>query len=199
MKICSNLQAGYDPAWAKYLIQDPVHWATQRPNIESRLKNNREVFFLLNDEERPAVVLCASYSLIRPTRASQIFESHVQQTIPAPRVVTFYSIFRTTEAPAAVGANRLIFGAAKHINETKPSVKVFQTLSPIPSLTKNVSTQDPEHVMEYLHGRKDSVSKFHLNNGAKVYKICYNADSATNRLDESNGIMVNYDYSDLIK
>jgi hypothetical protein len=199
MKICSNLQAGYDPAWAKYLAQDPVHWATQRPNLESRLDNNREVFFLLNNENVPAAVLCASYSLIRPAKIAQIFESHVHQIIHNPRVVTFYSIFRTTEPSAEVGANRLIFGAAKYISETRPTVRVYQTLSPIPSLNLSGAEQKPEHIMEYIHCRKDSVSKFHLNNGAKVYKICYNADSAVNRVNESNGIMVNYDYSDLIK
>jgi hypothetical protein len=123
----------------------------------------------------------------------------VQQTICKPRVVTFYSIFRTTESPAEVGANRLIFGAAKYISESRPSVRVYQTLSPIPSLNKSGFAHEPDHVMEYIQQRKDSVSKFHLNNGAKVYKICYNADSAINRIDESSGIMVNYDYSELIK
>jgi malonyl-CoA decarboxylase len=40
----------------------------------------------------------------------------------------------------------------------------------------------------------DPVAQFHLNNGARVSRICWLADTSARGMDQSYGMMVNYRY-----
>ncbi len=43
--------------------------------------------------------------------------------------------------------------------------------------------------------KKDPVAKFHLGNGASLYRLNWQADRSERRMAESYGIMANYDYN----
>lgn len=80
---------------------------------------------------------------------------------------------------------------------------VLRTISPIPSLSAAVKAPTPSANTEefllnaarvHITERRDPVAKFHLGNGANLYRVNWNADDAEQRIKESYGIMANYDY-----
>jgi len=111
--------------------------------------------------------------------------------------VIFYSVFRT-DKPSSIqntGA-QLIREAATWIHSTRPEIRQFVTMSPIP----NLSAYFPEPpsmaaIMEFLQAQTDPVAKFHIRNGAKILRIIPNADSSERRRTQSYSNMVNYDYT----
>jgi malonyl-CoA decarboxylase len=52
-----------------------------------------------------------------------------------------------------------------------------------------------EQIREFIETRKDPVARFHLGNGARLQSVNFDADRSSKRLEESWGIMVNYNYS----
>lgn len=74
------------------------------------------------------------------------------------------------------------------------------TISPIPSFSASVGSEGTRdsllssartHIIE----RRDPVAKFHLGNGASLFRVNWQADDAERRIKESYGIMANYDYN----
>ena len=54
---------------------------------------------------------------------------------------------------------------------------------------------DEPTIRKYLEAWDGPVAKFHLSNGARIHSINFNADYSEQRLSESWGIMINYDYN----
>ena len=109
------------------------------------------------------------------------------------RCAIFYSIFRVPEhGEKGIGGDVL-----KNIIDycKLRGTEEFYTLSPIPKL-KNHFQNLPEkkELKEYLETRTGPVERFHLNNGASVHYINFDADSSEIRGNESWGTMVNYKY-----
>jgi hypothetical protein len=78
------------------------------------------------------------------------------------------------------------------------------TISPIPSLAKAIArSPDKEILMEsarkHIAERRDPVAKFHIGNGASLFRINWNADDSERRQAESFGMMANYDYNAVAK
>lgn len=96
---------------------DPV-----RPEIrpEDRVGANREVF-VLEEDNKPAAVVCVSYQDNIPTLVSQLIPSQQE-----PQTAIFYTIWSYT--PGA--GRRLIMQAREYIRGRYPSVSRFVTLSP---------------------------------------------------------------------
>lgn len=96
---------------------DPV-----RPEIrpEERVGANREVF-VLEEDNKPAAVVCVSYQDNIPTLVSQLIPSQQE-----PQTAIFYTIWSYT--PGA--GRRLIMQAREYIRGRYPSVSRFVTLSP---------------------------------------------------------------------
>ena len=78
----------------------------------------------------------------------------------------------------------------------KLGIKNFFTLSPIPLMKTHLKSKPDESIVrQYLESWEGSVARFHLSNGAKIHSINFDADYSELRLNESWGIMVNYDYN----
>ena len=95
-------------------------------------------------------------------------------------------------------ANNFFALAIKEVIEycKRDNIKRFYTLSPVPYLSEQFKVMPKENEIRlYLESKKGPVEKFHLNNGATISTINYFADNSQKRIDESWGIMVNYNYS----
>lgn len=115
-----------------YVKDDPV-----RPHLPMhwRTTNGREVFVLESDNKIRAV-LCVSY-----TNGIAVNEDSLNNTVN-PDTAMFYTVWSYDK-----GAGReIIFDAVKSIQEKKPYIKRFCTLSPVTEIAE----------------------KFHLRNGAKL-------------------------------
>ncbi|WP_420556946.1 malonyl-CoA decarboxylase [Roseovarius sp.] len=145
--------------------------------------------------------------------------AEARDQIDAERADTavFYSISNCQSGLAQISfGNSLIKQVAADLSLENPALRNFVTLSPIPGLTRwmtsvdiNPEAQQPDALCEYaayyLTQAKrgdglplDPVARFHLGNGAQVHKVHAGADVSDNGLKQSAGVMVNYLY-DLAK
>jgi malonyl-CoA decarboxylase len=127
----------------------------------------------------------------------------------------FYSISNCQEGLRGIPfGNFLIKRVVGLLHEELPQLRTFATLSPVPGFAAWLKQElggDKVKVpgerelktlaARYLvSGRKakgvvlDSVARFHLGNGARLEAIHTGADSSTNGLLQSHGVMVNYVY-----
>lgn len=125
----------------------------------------------------------------------------------------FYSISNCQRGLAGISfGNSLIKQVARDLSRDLANLKTFVTLSPIPGFTRwleqRESVADPadsaalkQLVAHYLIDTKtkdgrplDPVARFHLSNGAQVHAVHAGADTSSNGLDQSHGVMVNYLY-----
>jgi len=125
----------------------------------------------------------------------------------------FYSISNCQKGLAHISfGNFLIKQVARDLAAELPNLKTFVTLSPIPHLVHwlkqadvsytNISEQTQKelaaHYLLKVKGKDgkpfDPVARFHLGNGAKIHAIHANADTSDNGMNQSHGVMVNYQY-----
>jgi len=130
------------------LKDDPV-----RPEIpaEQRVDQNGNVYVLKNSEGKPVAVTCVKFLESIPQSVDELAYLTVN---------TSTAVFYTIWSYAAGAGKDLIQAAQKDIQETKPEIKTFVTLSP----------------------KTEMARRFHHKNGAKTYRE--NADSV-NYLYES--------------
>lgn len=191
---------GFSEEWLALLSQDPVHPGIP---IEKRISGTRTVVAKLADGV-PQAMICIKFGDKLPQNMEFILQDEDDMDEDAGaignlgyRYVVFYSIFKL-KAASIKGAG------ADAIKETKEyfhqkGMKRFFTLSPIPNLTKDFASIPKESAIKrYLNAGTNAVAKFHLGNGAKIHAIHFNADPSEQRLQESWGIMVNYDYCDYV-
>ncbi|MEW9920929.1 malonyl-CoA decarboxylase [Marimonas sp. MJW-29] len=126
---------------------------------------------------------------------------------------TFYSISNCQAGLASISfGNSLIKQVAADLSLALSGLKTFVTLSPIPGfgrwLDDRTDTAEPDDAdrlkalaAHYLTSAKrpdnlplDPVARFHLGNGAEVYRVHAGADTSDKGLRESHGVMVNYLY-----
>jgi malonyl-CoA decarboxylase len=178
--------------WLEFLKEDPVHPSIP---IQVRVTGSRTILALV-ENDIPQAIICVRFGNKLPQNMQYVLnDEEITQEIDSPRYAVFYSIFRLQHATLK-GAGALAIKEAKAYLKTK-GIKRFYTLSPIPQLTKqfkNIPSED--EIIKYLKTGNGPVSKFHLGNGAEIHAIDFNADMSAQRIVESWGIMVNYDYSD---
>jgi len=181
----------------EYVKQDPVHDYEVRP-IDVRTREDRNIFFLVANGAIVGV-LCVAFTNGLPGNINHLFDIH--QPLVSLREAThaiFYSVFRTDVVSEIknVGAE-LINAAGEWIRTNLPSVTNFVTMSPIPSLKRHFPEPPTEEdqIKALLERGRDPVAKFHLGNGATVYRIIPNADDSDMRQEQSYGWMVNYKYT----
>jgi len=119
-----------------FLSEDPV-----RPNIPQvdRVGNNKDIFVMRDEDDKVQAITCVSYQTTIPTSEAELFEF-----CEDPDIAVFYTIW--SYAPGA--GRQLIFDAAKYIQNNKPQIKRFITLSPKTEMAK----------------------RFHLKNGAVIFR-----------------------------
>ncbi len=123
----------------------------------------------------------------------------------------FYSISNCQDGLAGISfGNSLIKQVASDLSRDMKQLKTFVTISPIPGFVRWLQDSNqmgvgddalPALAAQYLIAEKrkdgtpiDPVARFHLSNGAEVYRLCAGADPSTNGMDRSRGVMVNYRY-----
>lgn len=125
---------------------------------------------------------------------------------------TFYSISNCQAGLAGISfGNSLIKQVAADLSLELTGLTTFVTLSPIPGFEKWLQEQpgdSPEDedrlkalAAHYLIAAKrddglplDPVARFHLGNGAEVFRVHAGADVSEKGMRESHGVMVNYRY-----
>lgn len=117
------------------LKEDPV-----RPHIphEYRIGKNKDIF-VLEEHDEPGAITCVSYQMIIPEDEDNLFEP-----CDTPDTAVFYTIWSYKSGKG----RQLILDSVNYIQEHRPSVRNFVTLSP----------------------KTDMARKFHLNNGARVLR-----------------------------
>ena len=119
-----------------FLQQDPV-----RPHIPNsvRVGENRDIFVARKEDQTVKAITCVSYQRTVPNGESELFEQ-----CDHPEVVVFYTIW--SYEPGA--GRELIFEARDWIQQNRPEIKRFVTLSPPTEMAR----------------------RFHIKNGAQVYR-----------------------------
>lgn len=183
-------QEEFDNNWLELIKHDPVHGSIP---VEKRISGNRTVFIYIH-EGIPQFITCVRIGNKLTRNMTEVLSDDGYKSRFDVSYAIFYSIFRLPSATLK-GAGRT---ALKSIVEQckDKGVQRFFTLSPIPSLSDSFKElPDESQVREYLETCNGPVSKFHLSNGAKIHSINFSADKSDKRLNESWGIMVNYDYN----
>jgi hypothetical protein len=119
------------------LSEDPV-----RPNIPhlDRIGENKDIFVLRDElSDKVKAITCVSYQKTIPSSETELFEKTEE-----PEIAIFYTIWSYVPGSGV----QLIFDAVKHIEESKPNIKRFVTLSPKTQMAK----------------------RFHLKNGAVTFR-----------------------------
>jgi len=120
----------------RLIKDDPV-----RPEIplEQRVNGNSKIYVLQNDQGDPIAVTCVKFLSDIPKSVNELTDLAVNSS-----TAVFYTIW----SYAAGAGKDLIMAAQKNIEETKPEVKTFVTLSP----------------------KTEMARKFHHKNGATTFR-----------------------------
>ena len=177
------------------VYQDPVHSITDRRNLERRCRFDRNIFFLVENEQ-PVAVLCVAYTEGLKDSIDDILDNDSPVSMFADHAI-FYSVFRTDTVSTTQNAGaKLIHAAARWIKSHNSHITSYVTMSPIPDLSANFAEPPSiDAVKEFLLTLKDPVAKFHVRNGAKILRVIPNADNSERRRKQSYSTMANYDYT----
>lgn len=193
-KVINHLSDEFNQDWINLVLHDPVHPPDENKTVERRFASDRLVYFMLDSSVPVALIQVALYNEM-PKSAREIWTDPVAD---GPyNFAVFYSVFKLPDLPPLKGlAESLIYAAARSIKSLHPEITRFVTLSPIPTLAKNLPEGvGMEEVWDYVSKVKDPVGRFHTNNGATPWTVWQGADLADNRKRESHGWMASYEYS----
>lgn len=193
-RVINHISEEFNQEWIKLVLHDPVHPVDETKNLDRRFAADRLVYYMLDGSTPVALIQVALYNEM-PKSARQIWTDPI--TEGPYTFAVFYSVFKLPDLPPLKGlAESLIYAAAKSVKAAYPEISRFVTLSPIPTLAKNLP-EGVEHadVWDYVSNIKDPVGRFHTNNGAQPWQVWESADSAANRTKESYGWMASYEYT----
>jgi len=180
----------FNADWLELLVNDPIHPSV---SIEKRIMGNRTVVIATNEGE-PQFIICVRIGNKLPKNMEEILADDEWQSKFDIRYAVFYSIFKLPNAILKKTGSEIMKELVLLL-KTK-GIERFYTLSPIPFLSNHFTKKPSEgEVRRYLEQWLGPVEKFHLSNGARIHQICLNGDTSEQRLKESWGIMVNYDYN----
>ena len=194
---------------------EPVNPVRSDADLRDRVDADRRVFVL----EHPAlpghpmnvvwVALCDAV----PARLADVLDP----TAPCleatrARVAVFYSIWNAEPALAGLGRGvDLLDGAVEHLGVELPGLESYVTLSPVPGFRQTSEregsadgSQAPaelarrcaRYLVSFRDGRLlDPVARFHMGNGARLLRICPDADPSPEGMQRSWGVMANYRYA----
>jgi len=180
----------FDPAWRALIEHDPVH-----PDIPwaARTSGNRSVY-VYTAEGVPQFMVCVRLGNRLPHTMIDVLDDDGYVSKFDVQYAIFYSIFRLPNATVKGGGSLTIKALIAHCKAM--GVQGFYTLSPAPNLREHFQDKPSETaIRKYLEAFEGPVARFHLNNGARIHSINFNADMSVLRIRESWGIMVNYDYN----
>ena len=183
-------EESFKKEWLEFVKYDPVHPSI---SLAKRIQGNRTIFVYLNKDE-PQFMICARIGNKIPRSIAEVLQDDGYSSIYDVNYAIFYAIFRLPNVTQKGEGRKAIKEVIDYCKQK--GMSNFYTLSPLPLMREHFNTKPDEPVVRhYLESWKGSVAKFHLSNGAKIHSINYDADHSELRVNESWGIMVNYDYS----
>ncbi len=185
-----------------------------RRALRARTGADRRVFALVRpgDPSRVRTVVWVALTRGVPKSLTQITEPTT--TEPAPTDVgpldtaVFWSIWNDdTGVTGRARGGDLILGAADQLRADLPTLTTFVTLSPAPGFRHHAEqapippTSIARAAARYLSTLDpsgspiDPVARFHLGNGARLWRVVPDADPSERGLARSFGLLVNYRYA----
>jgi malonyl-CoA decarboxylase len=199
----------------KIIAYEAVHAINSWEDLRARLQpEDRRCFAFFHPAmpDEPLIFVEVALTKGIPNSIQGLLETN-RDPIPPEDADTavFYSISNCQQGLAGISfGNSLIKQVVSDLSLAIPSLTTFVTLSPIPRLTswlkkgEVISTEKYTNqalAAYYLLNAKneegkpyDPVARFHLGNGAMLHAVHAEADKSENGLDQSGGVMVNYQY-----
>jgi malonyl-CoA decarboxylase len=201
----------------KIIAYEAVHAIDSWDDLRRRLQpKDRRCFAFFHPAMPDEPLIFVEVALTRGiARSVQAVLSENRDVLPAHDADTavFYSISNCQAGLAGISfGNMLIKQVAADLSAELPGLKTFVTLSPLPGFAAWLTQQDPQANVQdgetlralaayYLAEAKrtdgmplDPVARFHLGNGAQLHDLHLNADTSSNGIRQSHGVMVNYHY-----
>ncbi|MDW4496961.1 malonyl-CoA decarboxylase family protein [Sulfitobacter sp. D35] len=200
----------------KIIAYEAVHAIQNWDDLRRRLKpRDRRCFAFFHPSMPGEPLIFVEVALTRGVPGSiqaLLAEDRADIAPEAADTAVFYSISNCQEGLAGISlGNSLIKQVASDLAVELPNLKTFVTLSPIPGLAawmaetglaKPVRGETLRQIAaHYLLDAKsaggrprDAVQRFHLGNGASVFRVHGDADTSEKGLAQSGGAMVNYLY-----
>jgi len=200
----------------KIIAYEAVHAIDSWDELRRRLEpEDRRCFAFFHPAMPDEPLIFVEVALTQGTPSSiqdLLQEDRLTRAPEEADTATFYSISNCQAGLAKISfGNSLIKQVAADLAHALPSLKTFVTLSPIPGFVpwleeqQMSETDDPEKLKSraalYLtraKGRdglpRDPVARFHLGNGAELYRLHAEADLSEKGHRQSRGVMVNYLY-----
>ena len=187
--------------------------------VHQRSSGDRYCFALESQAlgEHPMNVVWVAICEDLPRGMGQILRpDRPQANLDSAGYAVYYSIWNAQPGLAGIpGGSELLKMAAASLQAAHPSIHTHTTISPVPGFRKWVETGKGRPVStviateasllqecaRYLcstdaDGRPtDPVARFHMRNGARMWRLIPNADSSSRGWDRSWGVMVNYRYA----
>lgn len=192
---------------------EPVHPLAGDGALDRRIAPDRRVYALAagDGRELPMTVVWVALTSGVPDRIAPLLDPRGDVVDPSSAdTAVFYSIWNVVaDEPGPGRGGDLIEGAAALLAEELPGLSTFVTLSPAPGLAALWEPGWPapgepgfaDHVARALvalddGGRpREPVARFHLGNGARLWRVNLDADASPRALEQSFGVMVNYRYA----
>jgi malonyl-CoA decarboxylase len=192
---------------ADLAARERVHPVAGPQDLADRLDADRRVMVLEDAEGGVLTVVWVALMDEVPGRIAQVLDP-VAPCLPAEdaRVAVFYSIWNVADRVPRGGARSLIERAGTQLREELPQLSTMVTLSPAPQLATVLPNADPGDdgfaaaVATALVARDDRgrlrepVARFHLGNGARLWRVNLDADGSARAREQAYGVMVNYRY-----
>jgi len=201
----------------KIIAYEAVHAIDSWDALRSRLQPQDRrcfAFFHLTMPDEPLIFVEVALTDTTPNSIDNVLTDNRDELDPADATTAvFYSISNCQRGLARISfGNFLIKQVAADLAAELPNLTTFVTLSPIPLLVtwlkekqvdyETISAQTLHELAAYylLHAKRedgkpyDPVARFHLGNGAMVHAVHIHADPSENGMNQSRGVMVNYQY-----
>lgn len=186
--------------------------------LADRTDLDRRVYELVVEDtpDRPRTVVWVALTSGTPAALADLTDDRPPLRPEHADTAVFWSIWNVEDAPPGPGSGRdLLDGAVALLREELPGIETFVTLSPVPGLRGWIdggrrpegSTVDPTDpgalgtaAARYLTGLGDdgrpidAVARFHLGNGARLWRINLGGDRSRRGTERSYGVLANYRY-----
>lgn len=200
----------HDAVLAGRLADDePVNPSGSPAERERRFAADRRVILIEHPSlpDRPLNVLWVALCDGLPATLDQILDPQSPVIDPlAADTAVFYSIWNAEAGLSGLGRGKeLVSGAMELLHGEFGQLETLTTLSPIPGLRRWVESRPDDGELttscaRYLttqgpDGRLlDPVARFHMGNGARLWRVLLDADTSSRGMKRSFGAMANYRY-----
>ena len=197
----------------RIIAYEAVHAISSWQELRRRLAPSDRfcfAFFHPSMPGEPLVFIELALTREIPTNIEQVLSPSNEQINPdEAESAIFYSISNCHRGLSGVSfGNFLIKQVVAYLQSNFPQIKNFATISPVPGMAKWLSkkgvTQSEnleDLALEYFVSAKnqqgyplDPVARFHLRNGAELFRILSEANKSNAGQSQSHGVMVNYLY-----